>query len=189
MPRRRAPRRLVALPLIALMAAAAGCGGSSSDSSSTAAGTPTVAATTAPTLSTVSVATTPTIPTTPTTPTSATTATTAAGASDPCALITKEQIEAATGTAPTIARPEDSDRCNFGIVRTWVDFGEDWITSVAARGETVSGVGDAAAYDPNFHQIYVKAGGRTFNIQCIVCQGDQKAIVTKLAQDALTNLG
>lgn len=188
MPVRRPSRRLAAIPLLAVAAAAAGC----STSSTSSAPAPTTAPVTTMPVPVTTVATvpaTPTSATTPTTPTTATTSTTAAAAADPCTLITKEQIQAATGTAPAIAEPEGTDRCNFGIVRTWVDFGESWITSVAARGETVSGVGDAAAYDPRFHQIYVKAGGRTFNIQCTLCQGDQKAVVTRLAQDAVANLG
>lgn len=185
-------RRAAAIAAAALsLAVASGC-------SSTSSGTTEASTTSTPTIATTpSVPTTPTIATTPTvatTPTAGTTSSTptttsAGGDPDPCTLLTAAQIEAAVGTAPGVTRPESEDRCNFGVVRTWVGFGESWIDSVAAKGEEITGVGDRAAYDPQFHQIYVKSGATTFNIQCILCTGDQKAVVTKLAGDALGNLG
>ncbi|MCB0882932.1 MAG: hypothetical protein KDC33_12055 [Thermoleophilia bacterium] len=189
MPAHAARRRAIALAVAAAsLAVAAGCSSESSDI--TEASTPsTPTAVTTPTTPTGF--TTPTSPTTPTvtTGTGTTPTTAASGQPDPCALLTAAQIEAAVGTPPGTTRPESDDRCNFGVVRTWVGFGEAWIDSAASKGEEVAGVGDRAAYDPEFHQIYVKSGATTFNIQCTLCTGDQKAVLTRLAGDALGNLG
>ncbi len=115
-----------------------------------------------------------------------------AGVTDACSILTRDQIASATGTTPTISEPEDDGRrCNFGVVTTWVGFGEDWIRSTAEKGESLS-VGDSAAHDPRFHQVYVKSGATTFNIKCNVCSGstdEQKAALVKMAEDAIANIG
>jgi len=196
------PRRRSIAALAALLAAATltlvACGG---DSTTTGQETDTVVITDADTTATDTTETdttdTDTTDTdtteTDTTDTDTTGTDTTGGVTDACAILTTSQIEDATGTAPSISEPEDGGRrCNYGVVTTWVGFGDDWIENAASRGEELSGLGDRAAHDPRFHQVFVRSGDTTFNIKCQVCSGstdEQRAALIRMTEDALGNIG
>jgi hypothetical protein len=126
--------------------------------------------------------------------------------SDPCSLLSQSEAEKAIGSKLKSApKDEDDPRvpgtkgCTYATadptrsfaidVFESTDSGEAFVESAQSDGTTLEGVGDKAAYDDQFHRMYVKAGDVAFAVVFVIGDlDDEQDAGTKIATAVVNNL-
>ena len=126
--------------------------------------------------------------------------------SDPCSLLSRSEAEKAIGSKLKSSPAEESDPridgthgCRYATedpsrafaieVFDTASSGEAAVKRTQSDGTTLEGVGDKAAYDKDFHRVFVVSGDVAFAVVFIIGDfDDEQAAGTKIANFVVGNL-
>lgn len=123
--------------------------------------------------------------------TSATGAHPGGNAVDPCTLLSGRDVEGAGGKSGVHSADDfnGTPGCDYGGVGVYVGFTPAAFDGFAKQGTAVDGVGDRAAYERDWHRIWVATGDTRFMVNCKLCEsGTEEATLRQLSTVVLAKL-
>jgi hypothetical protein len=126
--------------------------------------------------------------------------------SDPCSLLGRSEAEKAIGSKLKSAPKDETDPrvpgtkgCLYSTSDPSLTFaidvfdktenGDAFVENTQSDGTTLEGVGDKAAYDKEFHRVYVVAGDVAFAVVFVIGDIDnEEAVGSKIASFVVGNL-
>lgn len=109
----------------------------------------------------------------------------------PCSLLSGSDVESAGGKAGVHSADDFNGTagCDYGAVEVYLGFTKSAFDGFFKQGKPVSGVGDRASYEEEWHRLWVQAKGTRFEVHCLLCESDtEQATLVKLANVVIGKL-